>query len=74
MNSRKGLGLLIKSALYFLAGAFFSYGLLKAGMAKRANIYGFLTLNDNWNPSLLIVLMTGVFINFILFNVGKALL
>jgi hypothetical protein len=40
-----------------------------AGMSQRTKIYGFLTLDRNWDPSLLFVLMTGVLINAITFNV-----
>jgi hypothetical protein len=39
-----------------------------AGMSQRTKIYGFLTLDSKWDPSLLFVLMTGVLINIITFN------
>ena len=46
-------------------------GLMIAGMSQRTNIYGFLELNSEWNPSLLFVLMTGVTISLITFNIIK---
>lgn len=52
-------------------GFVFGLGLMIAGMSQRANIYGFLELNSEWNPSLLFVLMTGVSINLVTFNIIK---
>lgn len=43
-------------------------------MSKRTNIYGFLELNHNWDPSLLFVLMTGVMVNLFTFNLIKRLM
>lgn len=39
-----------------------------AGMSYRSKIYGFLLLNRYWDPSLLFVLMTGVLLNVITFQ------
>lgn len=52
-------------------GFVFGLGLMIAGMSQRTNIYGFLELSSEWNPSLLFVLMTGVTINLITFNIIK---
>jgi len=52
----------------YTVGILFGLGLLISGMTKRSKIEAFLTLNANWDPSLLVVLATGVLINFIVFN------
>jgi hypothetical protein len=54
-------------------GFVFGLGLMIAGMSQRTNIYGFLELNSEWNPSLLFVLMTGVSINLVTFNIIRRL-
>jgi len=56
-----------KMILFFI-GLIFGFGLMMAGMSQRSKIYGFLQLNSNWDPSLLFVLMTGVLINALTFN------
>lgn len=52
----------------FVIGVVFGCGLMVAGMSQRSKIYGFLQLDSNWDPSLLLVLMTGVLINVVTFN------
>jgi hypothetical protein len=42
-----------------------------AGMTQRDKIYGFLELNKKWDPSLFVVLMTGVFVNLIIFTIMR---
>ena len=59
----------ISKITLFLIGAVFGFGLMVAGMTMRSKIYGFLTLDSHWDPSLLFVLMTGVLINTFTFNV-----
>lgn len=58
----------ISKVLLFLIGVLFGFGLMMAGMSQRGKIYGFLELNRSWDPSLLFVLMTGVIINAVTFN------
>jgi hypothetical protein len=58
----------------FCIGVIFGCGLMIAGMSQRTKIYGFLELNKNWDPSLLFVLMTGVIVNIITFNLIKRLM
>jgi len=55
----------------FSIGIIFGSGLMVAGMSQRTKIYGFLHLDKNWDPSLLFVLMTGVMINILTFNLIK---
>jgi uncharacterized protein len=54
-------------ALFFI-GTLFGWGLMMAGMSQRSKIFGFLELSSSWDPSLLFVLMTGVLINTLTFN------
>jgi uncharacterized protein len=58
----------IAKLVLFLIGVVFGLGLMVAGMSKMSKIYGFLELDANWDPSLLFVLMTGVIVNVITFN------
>lgn len=58
----------------FCIGIIFGCGLMVAGMSQRTKIYGFLLLDKEWDPSLLFVLMTGVMINIITFNLIKKLM
>jgi uncharacterized protein len=58
----------LSKAILFLIGLIFGCGLMMAGMSQRSKIYGFLQLNSSWDPSLLFVLMTGVLINALTFN------
>lgn len=46
----------------------FAAGLVISGMNQRSKILGFLTINENWDPSLLIVLCGAVGLNFITMN------
>ena len=52
----------------FTTGAIFSLGLIISGMNRRKKVIGFLTLSENWDPSLMFVLMSAVILNFIFFN------
>ena len=58
----------IKQIISYGVGVLFGLGLLVSGMTRRAKINAFLTLNDNWDPSLLVVLGVGVAINLVVFN------
>lgn len=59
---------LSNQAISYLVGVIFGLGLMIAGMTRRAKIGAFLTLDQNWDPSLLFVLGVGVLVNLIIFN------
>ena len=52
----------------YLLGALFGLGLVVSGMCRVTKILGFLTLNKNWDPSLMFVMMSAVMINFFTFK------
>lgn len=62
----------------FIVGNIFCLGLCFSGMTQRTKISGFLTLDENWDPSLLFVLFSAVLGNMITFNImifrGKSLI
>jgi F0F1-type ATP synthase membrane subunit c/vacuolar-type H+-ATPase subunit K len=60
-----------KSLFLLAIGGVFGFGLMVSGMTKRGNIFGFLELNDSWNPALFVVLMSGVGVNLIIFTVMR---
>lgn len=70
-SNEKSFRTLFKTIIYFFIGSIFGFGLMLAGMSQRSKIYAFLELNQNWDPSLLIVLMTGVIINLIIFTIMR---
>lgn len=57
-----------------ISGFIFGFGLLISGMTRRDKVNGFLDLSlmekGSWDPSLFAVLMTGVGINLITFNLS----
>jgi len=53
--------------LSYGVGSIFAGGLTIGGMLRRSRITGFLTLNENWDPSLLFVLMSAVAGNILTF-------
>jgi hypothetical protein len=61
----------ISTVVFFIIGIIFGFGLMLAGMTQRDKIYGFLELNKKWDPSLFVVLMTGVFVNLIIFTIMR---
>jgi uncharacterized protein len=54
-----------------LVGIIFGMGLIIAQMTNPSKIIGFLTLGENWDPSLLFVMTSAVFISFFAFNFTK---
>ena len=54
-----------------LVGIIFGVGLIIAQMTNPSKIIGFLTLGENWDPSLLFVMASAVFISFFAFNFAK---
>ena len=51
-----------------LCGAIFGFGLVLSGMCRRSKIAGFLTLNDNWDPSLALVMLSALTVNTLTFR------
>jgi uncharacterized membrane protein YedE/YeeE len=49
-------------------GLIFGAGLVISGMCRITKIMGFLTINANWDPSLIFVMMSAVAINVVTFN------
>jgi uncharacterized membrane protein YedE/YeeE len=66
------IGLILKKDIYdflisFIAGLLFGSGLSISGMVKRKKCINFLKFSSNWDASLLILLITAVSINLVLF-------
>ena len=58
----------MKNTITFLAGLIFGLGLIVSGMTNPANIIGFLDIAGNWNPSLALVMVSGISITFFAFR------
>ena len=54
-----------------LVGIIFGIGLILAQMTNPSKIIGFLTFGENWDPSLLFVMASAVFISFFAFSLAK---
>ena len=54
-----------------LVGMIFGVGLILAQMTNPSKIIGFLTFGENWDPSLLFVMASAVFISFFAFSLAK---
>ena len=52
----------------FSSGLLFGLGLMISGMLRVTKIKGFLTINENWDPSLGFVMASALAINFITFQ------
>ena len=59
---------LIDMAISFALGAFFGVGLAVSGMCNPSKIVAFLSINDNWDLSLIFVMMSAVGINLVTFQ------
>lgn len=59
---------LINQLIAYVVGIVFGLGLMISGMTWRSKINAFLSIDNNWDPSLLIVLGVGVIINIFTFN------
>jgi len=55
----------------FLTGSFFAIGLTISGMNRRSKVINFLTIYENWDPSLMFVLFVGTGVNFFAFLIMK---
>lgn len=67
-STKKSVRSFLRTAVYFIIGQIFGFGLMMAGMTQQSKILAFLQLDEHWDPSLLVVLMTGVAINLIFFT------
>ena len=61
----------MSAIISLLAGIIFGIGLIIAQMTNPSKIIGFLTFGENWDPSLLFVMASAVFISFFAFSFGK---
>ncbi|NVI09727.1 DUF6691 family protein [Paraburkholderia youngii] len=59
------------TAVSFVCGLLFGFGLLLSGMANPAKVQGFLDLAGRWNPSLAFVMMGAVAVAAIGFAIAK---
>lgn len=55
--------------LSFVIGIIFGVGLAISGMCRRTKIEGFLTMSKDWDPSLMLVMVGGLLVNFITFPI-----
>jgi uncharacterized membrane protein YedE/YeeE len=51
--------------LYLFCGALFGAGLTLSGMTDQNKVLGFLDLFGSWDPSLIFVMVGGIFVTFI---------
>ncbi len=61
----------MSAIISLLVGIIFGLGLIIAQMTNPSKIIGFLTFGENWDPSLLFVMASAVFISFFAFNFTK---
>ena len=52
----------------WVVGFLFGIGIIVAGMSRRINVLSFYRLGKHWNPSLIMVLGSGLFVSAIAFN------
>lgn len=53
---------------YFFSGTIFGMGFLISGMCRREKVMGFLTLNKDWDPSLMFVMGSAAGLNLMAFQ------
>jgi uncharacterized membrane protein YedE/YeeE len=61
----------MSAIISLLVGIIFGLGLIIAQMTNPSKIIGFLTFGENWDPSLLFVMASAVFISFFAFSLAK---
>ena len=66
-NEKKGL----QSGASFFSGLLFALGLGVSGMTDTTKVIGFLTLDSDWNPALMLVMGGAIVVHFILYQVVK---
>lgn len=52
----------------FIIGVIFALGLMVSGMSRISKVLGFLTFDENWDPSLAFVMGFGVMLNLVVFR------
>lgn len=55
----------------FVIGLVFGLGLILSGMTNPAKVIGFLDLFGNWNPSLVLVMVSAIIVNATFFHLTK---
>lgn len=58
-------------ATAFIAGLLFGLGLIISQMVNPAKVIGFLDVMGNWDPSLIFVMLGGIFVSFFAFKQAK---
>ena len=53
----------------FLAGFVFALGLGISGMTDTTKVIGFLTLGENWNPALMLVMGGAIAVHFVFYKI-----
>jgi len=53
----------------FLAGFVFALGLGVSGMTDTTKVIGFLTLGENWNPALMLVMGGAIAVHFVFYKI-----
>ncbi len=66
--ARKSADDVIELVLSYLVGVLFGAGLAISGMCNPRKILGFLTLGDDWDPTLIFVMASAIGINLITFQ------
>lgn len=61
----------MSAIIALLVGIIFGVGLIIAQMTNPSKINSFLTFGENWDPSLLFVMASAVFISFFAFSLAK---
>ena len=61
----------MSAIISLLVGIIFGIGLILAQMTNPSKIISFLTFGENWDPSLLFVMASAVFISFFAFSLAK---
>lgn len=59
---------LIEMPLSIVVGGIFALGLCTSGMTRRSKVFGFFTLNQDWDPSLGFVMGGAILVNLATFN------
>lgn len=66
-NEKHGL----QNGASFFSGVLFALGLGVSGMTDTTKVIGFLTLDSNWNPALMLVMGGAIAVHFVLFRIVK---
>ena len=61
----------MKKILYFISGSIFGVGLIISGMSNPQKVLSFLDIFENWDPSLMFVMIGAISITAIYFTAIK---